>query len=135
MKNEQELLYQLNHSTIFMEHNNLELIEAKPGYAKIKLSVDDKLLNPYGFVHGGVLFSMADTVAGAACIASDKKCVTLNSSISYIKPGKGNTLIGIAKEISSGHTICVYDVSLFNEEDTLISRSTFTMYCFKKDRK
>lgn len=132
MDNTKELLNELNHSTLFMQHNNLELTEIKPGWAKIKLTIDQKVLNPYGMVHGGILFSMADTVAGAACIASGKKCVTLNSSINYIKPGTGNIIIGIAKEVSAGNSICVYDVSLYNEDNTLISTSTFTMYCLKK---
>lgn len=135
MKNAENLLYELNHSTLFLQHNNLEITEIKPGYAKIELHVDPKVLNPYGIVHGGILFSMADTAAGTACLASGRECVTLNSSINFIKPGHGKKIIGIAQEISSGRSTCIYDVSLYNEDHTLISRSTFTMYCLDADHK
>lgn len=135
MKNAENLLYELNHSTLFLQHNNLEITEIKPGYAKIELHVDPKVLNPYGIVHGGILFSMADTAAGTACLASGRECVTLNSSINFIKPGHGKKIIGIAQEISSGRSTCIYDVYLYNEDHTLISRSTFTMYCLDADHK
>lgn len=97
MKNAENLLYELNHSTLFLQHNNLEITEIKPGYAKIELHVDPKVLNPYGIVHGGILFSMADTAAGTACLASGRECVTLNSSINFIKPGHGKRLLELPK--------------------------------------
>lgn len=125
---ETQLLERINHSTLFLQHNNLTITHVEDGCAEIELEVDPKVLNPYGIVHGGILFSMADTVAGAACLASGSDCVTLNSSINFIKPGKGKKIYGKAKEISSGKTINVYEVNITNEKGSLIAQASITMF-------
>ena len=71
--------------------------------------IDEQILNVHGFVHGGALFSLADTVAGAASFATGRDSVTLTGTINYIKPGTGGKLIGIAQEISRGRTTGVYE--------------------------
>ena len=52
----------------------------------------------------------------------------------YIKPGRGGKLIGIAQEISSGRTTGVYEVFIFNDENVLLSRATFTMFFLDSDK-
>ncbi len=59
---------------------------------------------------------------------SGRDSVTLSGTINYIKPGKGGKLIGIAQKISAGRTTGVYEVFIFNDEDVLLSRATFTMF-------
>ena len=85
-------------------------------------------------VLGGALFSLADTVAGAASFATGRDSVTLTGTINYIKPGRGGKLIGIAQEISSGRTTGVYEVFIFNDENVLLSRATFTMFFLDSDK-
>ena len=77
---------------------------------------------------------MADTVAGAASFATGRDSVTLTGTINYIKPGRGGKLIGIAQEISSGRTTGVYEVFIFNDENVLLSRATFTMFYLDSDK-
>ena len=60
--------------------------------------------------------------------------VTLTGTINYIKPGRGGKLIGIAQEISSGRTTGVYEVFIFNDENVLLSRATFTMFFLDSDK-
>jgi len=36
------------------------------GFSQCSLKVEQKLMNPHGFLHGGVMYSMADTGMGAA---------------------------------------------------------------------
>jgi len=43
-------------------------------------------------------------------------------------------LIGIAQEISSGRTTGVYEVFIFNDENVLLSRATFTMFFLDSDK-
>lgn len=126
--NNDELMKRLNSSTKFLQNNNMKIVEVRRGFAKIKMKIDDKLLNIHGFLHGGALFSLADTVAGAASFATGRDSVTLNGSINYIKPGTNGTIYGIAQEISAGRTTGVYEVFIFNENDQLLCHATFTMY-------
>ena len=59
------------------------------GNASATLDVRPELLNPHGVVHGGVLFSMADTVMGAALyttLAPGETCATIEIKIHFLQP-------------------------------------------------
>lgn len=134
VKNDDELMARLNSSSKYLQSNDMRVTEVREGYAKVEMIIDDQILNIHGFVHGGALFSLADTVAGAASFASGRDSVTLNSSINYIRPGRGGKLIGIAQEVSRGRTTGVYEVFIFNDRNTLLSRATFTMFFLDSDK-
>lgn len=133
-ENMQALMERLNSSSQFLQSNDMRVTEVRHGFAKVEMIIDEQILNIHGFVHGGALFSLADTVAGAASFATGRDSVTLTGTINYIKPGRGGKLIGIAQEISSGKTTGVYEVFIFNDENVLLSRATFTMFFLDSDK-
>ncbi len=130
----EQLRDRLNSSSQFLQSNDMRVIEVREGHAKVEMIIDEQILNVHGFVHGGALFSLADTAAGAASFATGRDSVTLSASINYIKPGTGGKLIGIAQEISRGRTTGVYEVFIFNDHETLLSRATFTMFFLDGER-
>lgn len=136
MKNEtmEQLKARLNSSSMYLQSNDMHIVEVKEGYAKVEMIIDEQILNVHGFVHGGALYSLADTAAGAASFATGRDSVTLSGTINYIKPGKGGKLIGIAQEISAGRTTGVYEVFIFNDAEVLLSRATFTMFFLDNNR-
>lgn len=129
-----ELQIRLNSSSKYLQSNDMRVVEVRKAYAKVEMLIDEQILNVHGFVHGGALYSLADTAAGAASFATGRDSVTLSGTINYIKPGKGGKLIGIAQEISAGRTTGIYEVFIFNDQDVLLSRSTFTMFFLDGDR-
>lgn len=130
----EQLRARLNSSSQYLQSNDMQVIEVREGFAKVEMIIDEQILNGHGFVHGGALFSLGDTAAGAASFATGRDSVTLSASINYIKPGIGGKLIGIAQEISRGRTTGVYEVFIFNDEETLLSRATFTMFFLDGDQ-
>ena len=132
--NMEELKTRLNSDSKYLQSNDMRVVEVKKGYAKVEMIIDEHILNVHGFVHGGALYSLADTAAGAASFATGRDSVTLAGTINYIKPGKGGKLIGIAQEISAGRTTGVYEIFIFNDEEVLLSRATFTMFFLDGDR-
>lgn len=124
------LMARLNTSSKYLQSNDMLVIELDEGYAKVEMRIDEQILNVHGFVHGGALFSLADSAAGAASFASGRDSVTLSGNINYMKPGKGGKLTGIAQQISITKSTGVYEVFIFNDQDTLLSRATFTMFFF-----
>ena len=134
MASMEDLKKRLNSSSQFLQSNDMHVVEAKEGYAKVEMIIDEQILNVHGFVHGGALYSLADTAAGAASFATGRDSVTLSGTINYIKPGKGGKLIGIAQEISAGRTTGVYEVLILNDQEILLSRATFTMFFLDGER-
>lgn len=135
MKNQEALMARLNGNSQYLQSNDMKVTELRRGYARVEMIIDQQILNVHGFVHGGALFSLADTAAGAASFATGRDSVTLNGSINYIKPGKGGKLIGVATEISAGRTTGVYEVFIYNDASVLLSRATFTMFFLDGERK
>lgn len=123
-----DLMIRLNSSSMYLQSNDMKVTELENGYSKLEMIIDEQILNIHGYVHGGALFSLADTAAGAASFTAGRDSVTLQASINYIKPGKGGRLIAVANRISSGRTTGVYEVFIFNDEDILLARATFTMF-------
>ena len=134
MASMEDLKKRLNSSSQFLQSNDMHVVEVKEGYAKVEMIIDEQILNVHGFVHGGALYPLADTAAGAARFATGRDSVTLSGTINYIKPGKGGKLIGIAQEISAGRTTGVYEVFIFNDQEILLSRATFTMFFLDGER-
>ncbi len=118
----------LNERSIISENLNLQFISAKDGNSEVKMKIDEKVLNPYRVVHGGAIFSLADSAAGAATMSFNEAYVTMDSYINFIQPGVGKELIAKAKTIYKGETTCVIEVSVFNSEDVLSAKGMFTMY-------
>ena len=94
-ENMHALMERLNSSSQFLQSNDMRVTEVRHGFAKVEMIIDEQILNIHGFVHGGALFSLADTVAGAASFATGRDSVTLTGTINYIKPGRGGKLIEI----------------------------------------
>lgn len=133
-KNLEELIQRLNGNSQYLQSNDMKVTELREGYARVEMIIDEQILNVHGFVHGGALYSLADTAAGAASFATGRDSVTLTGTINYIKPGKGGKLIGVATEVSRGRTTGVYEVFIYNDASLLLSRATFTMFFLDGDR-
>ena len=115
----------------FAREIGIELMEAKDGHAKMKIDINEKHRNPIGSVHGGCLFSLADTVAGVALSTTGVGCTTLSAHTTYIKAAmmdKIRVLYGEATPIRIGRKIAVYQVDITDDQGQEISRMTFEYF-------
>ena len=113
----------------FASDIGIKILSISEGYAKAEINIEKKHLNPGNSVHGGCIFSLADTVGGTAAWSRGNYVVTSSSNINYLNPAiESKRLIGIAKEIKFGKKILVYDVEIWDEKDRLIAKVTNTYY-------
>ena len=109
--------------------NSIGLIieEIGPGTARTRLPIRDSHLNPVGSVHGGCIFTMADTTAGSAASSHGMKVTTLDSTIHFLRPGLDtDCLYAEATEIKYGKRVSVYSVDVTDSKESLIAHATFT---------
>jgi len=69
----------------------LKVVEFEPGTGTIRLDYQERLVGnvEFGFVHGGVITTVLDTVAGLAAFSTvkeDTSVATLDLRIDYLKP-------------------------------------------------
>ena len=125
----QERLRKLNDLSNYQIHNKIEMVDLGDGTARGILNSSDVHLNPYGIIHGGAMFGLADTVAGATLMYLDKQISTVTATVNYTAPGLiTDQIIADAKVIKDGKTISVVEVKIYNQEDKILLSGQFTFY-------
>jgi acyl-CoA thioesterase len=112
----------------FSAHCNVELLDASPGYAKARMLIADEHLNGFGTVHGGAIFTLADLVFGTAANAHGRIAMAINCSIAYVIAARQGYLTAEAKEVSLGHKLATYIVTITDEADEIIATFQGTAY-------
>lgn len=112
----------------FATHLGMELVEARPGYALLRMAVGEQHLNGFGTVHGGAIFTLADTAFAQAANAGDQIGVALEVDISYVRPGQEGILTAEAVEITRNRRIGIYQVRVTDAQDKLIALFKGTAY-------
>ncbi|MHA2283757.1 MAG: PaaI family thioesterase [Promethearchaeota archaeon] len=111
----------------------LKFTKIEKGYSQCTLEIVDKLLNPHKVVHGGVLYSMADTGMGAAAYTSLSKnelCATIEIKINYFKAVKSGVLICNTRVIHQGKKIVTLDSEILNDSQ-IVAKALGTYSIFK----
>lgn len=72
----------------FARELGVELLEVRPGYARVSLRTRSEHLNFLGLVHGGAIFSLADAGFAAASNSYGTRAVALQISIDFLRPPK-----------------------------------------------
>ena len=113
----------------FPNHLGIQILEIAHGYARAEMNLDrPEFMNATGnTVHGGVIFSLADSVTGAAAWSSGHYAATASSEIHYINAAMDSKkLIGVAKAVKFGKRLFVFDVEIYNEATVLIAKGLFS---------
>ena len=113
----------------FIENNDYKFVEYKDNQLIVEAKLNDYSLNPYKIAHGGFIYGLMDTCAGLhILLETNKKAVTISSSINYVKACKGSKLIAKSKPIKIGKNICIIDVYAYNDKDEIVTTGTFNFY-------
>lgn len=100
----------------FIHHLGVEISDLSEGYCEMTLDYDDRWSQQNGFFHGGVIGTLADTVAGAAAatmMAEQGNCVTSEYKINLLTPAKGERMIATGKIIKSGRSLKVVESNVY----------------------
>ena len=105
------------------------------GYSQCTLNIEKKLMNPHGFLHGGIMYSMADTGMGAALyslLEENESCATVEIKIAYFKPVNNGILVCNTKVIHKGRNISALESEIVNSEKLVAKASgTFSNFSVK----
>lgn len=107
----------------------IKVKELKEGRVTLETKIKDEHSNIYGFVHGGTLSSISDVAMGISCVTLEKRVVTIDMNISFIKNAPiGSTLTAVGKVISNGKTIMRTIGQVFDENQQLLVSSQASYY-------
>ncbi|MBS0275046.1 MAG: hydroxyphenylacetyl-CoA thioesterase PaaI [Proteobacteria bacterium] len=101
---------------------NIEIEEAREGYARIAMVVRAAMLNGHKTCHGGMIFSLADTAFAYACNSRNVETVAQNATISFLAPGReGDRLVAECREQALTGRSGVYAVTVTNQKGEKIA--------------
>ncbi len=110
-------------------HLGIRLLHAgSDGHGIVTMPLEKEHRNKLGNAHGGSIFTLADMAATAGCFGLSLTCVSSQSSISYLAPGKEGPLRAECFPVKVGRTIVVFDVFVYDGTEKLIAKAT--MNCF-----
>ena len=104
------------------------------GESRLEVAVQEKHLQPFGFVHGGVYSSLVDAAAFWAVypqIDEDLGMTTVEMKLNYLSPASDGRLIAKGKGIRLGKTLCLGEALIENEDGHLLAHGTATMMILK----
>lgn len=125
----QKMIGLRNKQTGYIKYLGLKTTHISEGRATVELSADDpNYLNPTGVsIHGGCIFSLADSAGGAAAWSRGYHVATSSSHINYLNPAINiKKLIANAKEIKAGKRLIVEEIEISDDRETLIAKATMT---------
>jgi len=104
---------------------NLEIEEAREGYARVRMTLRADMLNGHGTGHGGMIFALADSAFAYACNSRNVRTVAAQASIAFLGPAQaGDVLIAEAREQALAGRSGVYHVSVRTADGRAVAEFT-----------
>jgi uncharacterized protein (TIGR00369 family) len=100
----------------FMELIGARITALAPGFCEITVDYRRALTQQHGFVHGGVLASIADSAAGYAAFSlmpAEASILTVEYKLNLLRPGQGEAMIARGRVLKPGRTLTVVQSDVF----------------------
>lgn len=123
----------------FMHHIGFNLSNIELGRITGEMALEQKHLQQFNFVHGGVTATLMDITMGFAAyslLPEGFGVVTANLSIDFLNPGMGERIVAIGEVEKSGEKLIFCKARIFTYKDgieTQIASARSVMAVIKKN--
>src|SRR5882762_11363531 len=96
----------------------LSLVE--PGVVEITLPYRADLAQQHGYLHAGVVTTIADSACGYAAFTlmpADSNVLSVEFKVNLLRPAQGETFVARAEVIKAGRTLTVVRADVFGIDD------------------
>jgi uncharacterized protein (TIGR00369 family) len=118
-----------------MDSIGAQLSRVEPGVIEITLPYRANLAQQHGYLHAGIVTTIADTACGYAAYSlmpPDSEVLSVEFKVNLLRPAKGETFVAVAEVIKAGKTLTVVRADVFginNDRRELIATMLATMIC------
>ena len=107
----------------------IEVTSYSKGNVVCEMTVRKEMVNGFNIAHGGITYSLADSALAFSVNAYGIHSVSVETSISHLKPVKiGDKLRTETSEISLSNRIGVLTTNVYNQEAVLVAAFKGTVY-------
>lgn len=118
----------------FTVHNFIKLESAAPDQAVYSLEIQPESRNPYGMVHGGALYTLADDAAGAAAHSDGRHYVTQSGELHFLDNRAHGKIQAAGRVRHRGRSTVLVAVDITDEKGALLAAGDFTYFCVDTKR-
>lgn len=118
------------HENTAVAYLGMEFLEVGDDFIRARVPVDQRTIQPYGLLHGGVSVVLAETLGscGAAyCSPQGHRAVGLDINANHIKGAISGWVTGITRPVHLGRTTQVWQIDMHNDAGELTCVSRITM--------
>ena len=117
----------------FMEYCHIGICSVEPdGRSEISVTLAPELLNLHGTIHGGLLYTLADCVAGISARSDGNDYITESAQINFLRSTKSGAVFAKGEIVKRGGHITVVRVTIFDCAGKLLSDSSVTLVKMEK---
>ena len=116
----------------FMLHNHIELESVDKDRAVFKLDIRPESCNPYGMIHGGAIYTLADNATGTAAHSDGRYYVTQTSALHFLRNQSRGTVRATAWVRHRGKSTVLTAVDITGEDGKLLATGEFTFFYVDK---
>ena len=115
-----------------------ELTSVEPGLIEITLPYRADLAQQHGYLHAGIVTTIADSACGYAAYSlmpPNSEVLSVEFKVNLLRPAKGETFSAVAEVVKSGKTLTVVRADVFGieqEQPRLVATMLGTMICLSK---
>jgi len=124
-----QIVHQMMEKDFFSQWLGIRILETKEGYCKLSMVIREEMCNGFSIAHGGIAYSLADSAVAFAANAHGRHAVSIETSISHIRPlSAGEIIIATAEEKSISNKIAIYEVQVSKDDGPLVALFKGTVY-------
>lgn len=116
-----------------------ELSLIKPGIVEISLPYRADLTQQHGYMHGGIVTTIADSAAGYAAYSlmpAGAGVLSIEFKVNLLRPAQGKSFLARAEVIKPGRTLTVARADVFGVAESgdreLVATMLATIICLQK---
>ncbi len=129
MKSAQEVVKTMYDGDAFSQWLGIAVEAVDPGYCKLSMTIREEMTNGFKIAHGGISYSLADSALAFASNGHGSHALSIETSISHLKPAKAGTKIWAeATEIRKSRSVGIYEVRVFTDNEELIAHFKGTVF-------
>lgn len=112
-----------------------ELTSVEPGVVEISLPYRKELTQQDGFLHAGIITTIADSAAGYAAFSlmpAGSGVLSVEFKVNLLRPARGERFLARAEVLKPGKTLTIVRADVFGiqeAERTLVATMLGTMFC------
>lgn len=113
----------------YMKLSGIDVVEVEQDRVVLRMPVCDEICNPYGVIHGGALYTLADDATGEAAHTDGRNYVTQVGTMQFLRNIREGAAVAEARVRHRGRSTCLVAVDITAEgTGALLATGEYTYF-------